>query len=153
MLCWMVNIYWQYCTYQPTLSKCLGDFNFQQYGCENFLSGVPFLIICILFPLLLIFTFIITDLICDKLSVSNQSSKRTHPVMVVFSYFREANMGYIVQSCSPFRQTQTTLVSLFKELEESGKMKCAYRYAKHNFSSCETNSLYGSLSAAVSVFF
>lgn len=72
---------------------------------------------------------------------------------VVFSYFREAYMGYIVQLCSPFQQTQTNFVSLFEELEESGKMECSYRNAKHNVSSCETNSLYEYLSAAVSVFF
>jgi hypothetical protein len=50
-------------------------------------------------------------------------------------------------------KTQTTFFSLAEELEEFGTMKCVYRYAKHNFSSCETNSVYESLSAAVSVFF
>ena len=103
MLCWLVN------TYQSTLSKCLADLNFQQYGCENFLSGAPFLIPCILFPLLLIFTFIITDLTCDKLSVSSHCSKRTHPVRVVFIYFREAYMGWTVQLGSPFEQNTNDL--------------------------------------------
>ena len=99
------------------------------------------------------FIIYIHNYVPEKLSVSSQSSKRTHPVRFVFSYFREAYMGYIVQLCSPFQQTQTTFVSLFEELEESGKMKCAYCNAKHNFSSCETKCLYESLSTAVSVCF
>jgi hypothetical protein len=50
-------------------------------------------------------------------------------------------------------KTQMTFVSLAEELEESGTMKCVYRSAKHIFFSCETNSLYETLCAAVSVLF
>jgi hypothetical protein len=50
-------------------------------------------------------------------------------------------------------KTQTTFFSLAEELEESGTMKCVYRNTKHNFSFCEANSLYESMSAAVSVLF